>query len=73
MFIVDRQGTLVAHHPPLERMIGATLTDVPLIQTAIRIPREASEYPDLAGVPRLFAFREQPEKRNVSKKITRKY
>ncbi|MBJ6123776.1 hybrid sensor histidine kinase/response regulator [Microvirga splendida] len=60
MFIVDRKGTLVAHHPPLDSLIGATLTEIPVIQKAMQAPREASEYPDLAGTPRLFAFRELP-------------
>jgi signal transduction histidine kinase/ActR/RegA family two-component response regulator/HPt (histidine-containing phosphotransfer) domain-containing protein len=60
MFIVDRKGTLVAHHPPLGHLIGAKLTETPVVQRAIQIPREASEYADLVGVPRLFAFRELP-------------
>lgn len=60
MFVVDRKGTLIAHYPPIREIVGANLREHPAVQKALERSQESVEVPDLAGVPRLFVFRNLP-------------
>lgn len=61
MFVLDRNGTIVAHYPRLAGLTGANLKDVPVVRTAMELSDGATEALDLIGVPRLFVFRSLPE------------
>jgi signal transduction histidine kinase/DNA-binding response OmpR family regulator len=60
MFVVDRNGTLIARVPGVPELVGRNLRDRAVVQTALRNPRGMAELPDLVGIPRLFAFRPLP-------------
>jgi len=60
MFVVDRKGTLAAHHPPLGGAAGVATDAHMVVQAAARAPQGFFEYPDLHGVPRLFIFQDLP-------------
>ena len=54
--VIDRNGTVVVHHPPLGNWVGQTLPNEPLIM-AIRVAGEGkTEVAGLDKVPRLYAF-----------------
>lgn len=60
MFVVDRKGTLIAHHPPMEGLVGANLREQPVVRRALEAPGTNAEVQDLAGVSRVFVFQEFP-------------
>jgi len=60
MFVLDRNGTLVAHYPHLGNLAGANLKDFPVVQTAMALTDGVTDALDLTGAPRLFVFRSLP-------------
>ncbi len=60
MFIVDRNGTLIAHYPHMSGLVGANLREQPAVQQALEMAQANAEIPDLAGASRLFVFRPLP-------------
>ncbi|MCB5174069.1 hybrid sensor histidine kinase/response regulator [Microvirga lenta] len=60
MFLVDQKGTLIAHHPQIRELVGASVRDRPAVQKALDSLEGSSEALDLFGVQRLFVFRTLP-------------
>jgi hypothetical protein len=60
MFLVDKQGMLIAHHPPVSIPSGAYAGGHTTVQKALGLAKDDEELLDLAGVPRLFVFRTLP-------------
>lgn len=61
MFVLNRNGTLIAHFPPLDRSIAGNPRESPVVQSMLMASAGAFEARDLIGVPRLFASRSLPE------------
>jgi signal transduction histidine kinase/DNA-binding response OmpR family regulator len=60
MLVVDRRGTLIAHYPPAEKLVGADLRERPVVRRALEVSQGSIEASDLFGAPRLFVFRTLP-------------
>lgn len=60
MLVVDQTGTLVAHYPPINELVGSNRHNHPLIQRIVSAPSGHAELNDLSGAPRLFVFRKLP-------------
>jgi len=60
LLIVDRQGVLLGHYPPLKELVGTNLQDWQVVRQALELRGGNAEASDLAGVQRLFVFRELP-------------
>ena len=60
MLVVDRKGTLIAHYPHADKLVGANLRERPVVRKALEVSQGSIEAPDLFGVPRLFVFRTLP-------------
>ncbi|MBM6583676.1 response regulator [Microvirga sp. BT689] len=56
MFIVDRSGSILAHYPRVDSLVGNQFLDRPVIQEALAGSRRIAELVDLSGTPRFFAF-----------------
>ncbi len=55
--VIDRNGTVLARHPDLERWVGQAMPEAPIIQTILAQRAEGmAEVPGLDGVRRLYAF-----------------
>jgi diguanylate cyclase (GGDEF)-like protein/PAS domain S-box-containing protein len=63
MLVIDpRTGTLLAHWPDSEQMVGRTVGDHPLVQAMIASPGGGSVDADgLSGIPQIFAFAPVPD------------
>src|SRR5215469_14934078 len=63
MLVIDpRTGTLLAHSPDSEQMVGQTIVDHPLVQAMIASPGGGSLDADgLNGIPQIFAFAPVPD------------
>jgi PAS domain S-box-containing protein len=55
LVLVDGEGTLLAHTPPLPESLGKSVADHPLVRAMLATTEGAVEVPDLQGVPRIFA------------------
>jgi signal transduction histidine kinase/CheY-like chemotaxis protein/HPt (histidine-containing phosphotransfer) domain-containing protein len=60
MFVVDRNGALIARYPPAPALLDMDLRDRAVVQRALERPTGVAELPDLLGVAHLFAFRRLP-------------
>ena len=60
MFVVNRKGFLVAHHPPIAGLVGTQVQDRLVIQQALEGAQESEEIADLSGTSRFFVFRALP-------------
>ncbi|SCY72676.1 hybrid sensor histidine kinase/response regulator [Microvirga guangxiensis] len=60
MLVIDRNGSLVAHHPPRNELVGRNLQSHEVVSKALGGIQGGSELDDLSGVPRLFVFRMLP-------------
>jgi len=65
MFVVDRKGNLVAHHPPVPEFLGANFLDRAVVRKALETPAGFTEVSDLLGGSRLFMFRRLPSTESV--------
>jgi signal transduction histidine kinase/HAMP domain-containing protein len=55
--VLDRRGTILARYPDVERWVGQSLPEAPLIQTILTRQGEGTtETVGLDGVPHVFAF-----------------
>jgi PAS domain S-box-containing protein len=54
--IVDRNGTILAHHPNPEQWMGQTLPNAPLVKTVLSQEEGQAEVAGLDDVTRLYAF-----------------
>jgi signal transduction histidine kinase len=53
--VVDRNGTVLAHHPEPEKWVGKSLSGTRVVQRILAQSDEIFEMPGLDGVPRLHA------------------
>ncbi|HJY82107.1 MAG TPA: cache domain-containing protein, partial [Candidatus Binatia bacterium] len=53
---VDRNGTIVAHHPNPQRWVGTALPEAPLIKAMLAQGEGTAEVPGVDGIQRLYAF-----------------
>ncbi|MBA1156540.1 hybrid sensor histidine kinase/response regulator [Microvirga mediterraneensis] len=60
MFLIDQDGMLLMHYPPMGDLIGTSIGNRPAAQRAIAQPQGVNEVPDLSGKLRLFVFRPLP-------------
>lgn len=60
MFVVDSEGSLLAHYPPVDSLVGKQLLVKPVVQEALAGSRKLAELVDLSGTPHLFAFQVLP-------------
>lgn len=60
MFLVDQNGTLIAHHPPIRELVGVNVRDREAVRSALETPQGSGVADDLSGVPRLFVYRTLP-------------
>jgi hypothetical protein len=67
MFVVDRNGALIARYPPAPALLDMDLRDRAVVQRALERPTGVAELPDLLGVAHLFAFRRLPRTDAVSR------
>lgn len=56
ILFIDRNGTILDHHPNPEAWIGKTAADEPIIQTILSQKEGVIESSGLDGVTRLYAF-----------------
>jgi signal transduction histidine kinase/DNA-binding response OmpR family regulator len=61
MFVLDRNGVVVAQHPPIDGAAGTNMQDRPVVRMALEGIKESAEVADLAGTSRFFTFRRLPE------------
>jgi signal transduction histidine kinase len=60
-FVIDRNGTVLAHHPNPDAWIGKTFTGSPIVKNIFNTGREGTvESQGLDGIVRLFAFSPLP-------------
>src|SRR5918997_1266418 len=60
MLVLDRKGTLIAHYPPANKLVGTDLREKPVVRRALEVSQGSIEAPDLFGASRLFVFRGLP-------------
>jgi signal transduction histidine kinase/DNA-binding response OmpR family regulator len=60
MFVIDRNGTLVAHYPAVRELVGRNLQDRDVVRKALANAQGNMEAADLFGTSRLFVFRTLP-------------
>jgi signal transduction histidine kinase len=53
---VDRNGTIVAHHPDPQHWVGVALPEAPLIKAMLTQSEGTAEVPGVDGIRRLYAF-----------------
>ncbi|WP_243373429.1 hybrid sensor histidine kinase/response regulator [Microvirga solisilvae] len=58
--VLDRNGTLIAHDPPMPGWIGRSLQSHEVARSALEKPQGYAEAADLFGSSRLFVFRALP-------------
>lgn len=60
MLVIDRNGTLISHNPPMREWIGRSLQSHEVARKALENPQGNAEVQDLTGASRLFVFRSLP-------------
>ena len=55
LVLIDGEGTLLAHTPPLPDQVGKSMAGHPLARSMLKTSEGEAELPDLQGVQRLFA------------------
>jgi len=60
MLLIDRNGTLIAHHPSKTELVGRNLQNQDVVRKALESPSGSAEAADLSGISRLFVFRTLP-------------
>ena len=55
LVLIDGEGTLLAHTPPLPDQVGKSMAGHPLVQAMLETSEGEAELPDLQGVQRIFA------------------
>ena len=55
LVLIDGEGTLLAHTPPLPDQVGKSVAGHPLIRAMLETSEGEAELPDLQGVQRIFA------------------
>jgi len=60
MFLIDQNGTLIAHHPPIRELVGASVRNRTAVRQALETLEGSGEAADLFGVQRLFVYRTLP-------------
>jgi signal transduction histidine kinase/HAMP domain-containing protein len=65
LFVVDRQGTILAHSFESEKWVGKSLPQVPIVSIILKEQREGTvEAAGVDGVSRLYAFTSLPVSRD---------
>lgn len=60
MFLIDQKGTLIAHSPPMNHLVGTSVGHRIAAKKALEFADADEEIADFSGTPRLFVFRPLP-------------